>query len=320
MNLFLTGGSGFVGQRLLGQLSKDTFARVTCLARGELSLPEGLAGADNVHVLRGDLSDAGTLAEAMDADTVVVHLAALTGNAAPDAYHRVNTEGTRTLAEAAKSAGARGFIYVSTIAVAFDDTRGYHYAHSKQAAEELVSASGLPFTIVRPTIVLGEGSPVGEKLTGLAGRSPLLIPGPGRARIQPIDASDLASALLELAKAGACTGETIDLGGPEALSMEAFLRRAHAQQAGQPAGLTLHLPVQLALPILRLLERLVGSLLPVSAGQFASFFNDGVARDNAVLARLRPSMKGVDAMIRELVGGTSSDGSGPSGGGSSDGR
>lgn len=305
MKLFLTGASGFVGQRLLQKLDPRAFDRVTCLARNELVLPQSLSSASNVEVVRGDLADPAPLQAAMDGDTVVLHLAALTGKAAPEAYQKVNTEGTRVLVNAAKAAGARGFVYVSTIAVAFDDTRGYHYAHSKQAAEQIVSDSGLAFTIVRPTIVLGAGSPVGEKLTGLASRSPLLVPGPGRARIQPIDADDLATGLLELVTRPAgqqgLEGQTLDLGGPESLTIEAFLKRAHEQQAGKPAAMTLHVPLQLALPLLRFIERLIGGLLPVSAGQFASFFNDGVARDNPLLARLRPSMKGIDAMIGDLV-------------------
>lgn len=312
MKLFLTGASGFVGQQLLRQLDASAFDHVTCLTRRELSLPPSLSSAPNLTTFDGDLTtlDAGAPngPAPIDADTVVLHMAALTGKAAPADYHRVNAEGTQRLVEAAKAGGARGLVFVSTIAVAFDDTRGYHYAHSKQAAEQIVSNSGLPFAIVRPTIVLGEGSPVGEKLTGLAGRSPLLVPGPGRAKIQPIDAGDLARGLLELvSRPDSLAGQTLDLGGPEALSMEDFLQRAHAKQAGQPAGMTLHLPIQFALPILRLLEKLIGSLLPVSAGQFASFFNDGVARENPLLTSLRPSMKDVDTMIGDLVRSHSSD-------------
>lgn len=310
-DLFLTGASGFVGQRVLAALEPARFGRIVCLARstvrtGALALPDALQRAGNVQVLTGDLSDPAPLAKGMGAETTVLHLAALTGKAAPDAYRLVNTEGTRVLLEAARTAGAARFVYVSTIAVAFEDTRGYHYAHSKQAAEALVRDSGLPFTIVRPTIVLGSGSPVGEKLMGLAKAATLLVPGPGRARIQPIDVDDLARLLLELVQSGRCDGDTIDLGGPESLSIEAFLRRAHERSVGKPVRRAIHLPVQLALPILRWLEGLIGGLLPVSAGQFASFFNDGLARDNPLLSEHAGSMKRIDAMLSDLTPGEES--------------
>ena len=299
--LFITGASGFVGQRLLTALDPDAFARITLLSRKPLALPQSLCDADHVEVVQAELSDVSQFAQRLNPATRVLHMAALTGKADPQAYTAVNTEGTRALLSVAKEREVGGFLFVSTIAVAFEDQRGYHYAHSKDAAEQIVQQGGVPFTIVRPTIVLGRGSPIGQKLAGLGAAAVPVCPGSGQAMIQPLDVDDLSRLLLRVLQDDRFGGETLDLGGPEVLSMASLLERIHGRLRGSAPKTVLHLPLGLVLPVLRLVERLVGGLLPVSSGQFASFLNDGVARDNALTSEHRPQMKGIDAMLEDLA-------------------
>ena len=88
--------------------------------------------------------DLGTPAAYLDAlrgcDTVV-HLAAVTGKAKPTDYFRVNREGTRALVDAAKAAGVRQLLHVSTIAVKYRDEQRYFYAHSKRDARLWATSS-----------------------------------------------------------------------------------------------------------------------------------------------------------------------------------
>lgn len=237
----------------------------------------------------------------MGPDTVVLHLAARTGNASPAEYSKTNVEGTADLLEAAKAQRARGFLYVSSIAASFPDTGGYPYAASKREAEDVVRRSSLRWTIVRPTIVLGQGSPVWRKFSVLAASPLLMIPGDGKARIQPIHVEDLVEVFLRIVAEDRFDGETLEAGGPEVVSIEEFLRRAHRRYKGLFPG-ALKVPLKPGLALLRAAERLVPVVLPVTAGQFSSFTHDGVAEPNPLLEEMHPQMRGVDAVLEELTG------------------
>src|SRR5437868_2209329 len=78
----------------------------------------------------------------------------------------------------------------------------------------------LPWSIVRPTIALGPGSPILDKLRTLAGGPVVAVIGNGLARVQPIDVEDLAGALAVLLERRTFDGATREIGGPEVLTME----------------------------------------------------------------------------------------------------
>jgi NADH dehydrogenase len=222
----------------------------------------------------------------MGEDTVVLHLAARTGVASPAEYTKTNVEGTVDLLEAA--------------AATLEDTSGYPYAASKQEAERAVRGSGLRWTILRPTIVLGRDAPAWKRFATLA-RAPLLvIPGDGRARIQPVHVEDLVGVLLRIVDEDRFEGEAFDVGGADVVSMEDFLRRAHRRYQVRLPG-ALKIPLRPGLALLRAAEKLAPGVLPVSAGQFTSFMSDGVAESSEFMEEAHPDMRGIDAILDELT-------------------
>ena len=236
----------------------------------------------------------------MGEDTVVLHLAARTGVASPAEYAKTNVEGTADLLEAAETQRVRGFLQVSSIAATFEDTSGYPYALSKQEAEQAVQASGLRWTIVRPTIVLGGDSPAWKRFATLARAPFLVIPGDGRAKIQPVHVEDLVDLLLQIVEEDRFDGEAFDVGGPDVLSMEDFLRLARRRYQGRLPG-ALKVPLRPGLAMLRAAEKLVPGVLPVSAGQFTSFMSDSVAAPSQFMVEAHRGMRGIEAMLDELT-------------------
>ena len=297
--LFLTGGTGFVGRVLLARLLARPAGDVTCLVRdpARLIVP---AGGRTPRVVRGDLGSVEALAEAMRGCDVVLHLAASTGKASAAAHQRANLEGTRTLIAAAKRAGVPRFVYVSTIAAGFPDQRFYPYAASKAAAEVAVRESGLDWTIVRPTIVLGPDSPIGVAFAKLAGGPAVMMFGDGKARVQPIDVGDLANVLVAVLDSSAVSHDTIDAGGPEEISFEELLAGVRQRLRGSRTPV-LHLPLTLLRYALAAFEPLLFSVLPLTAGQLAAFANDSVARPHPLTTALRPGMQSVDQMLASLI-------------------
>jgi hypothetical protein len=204
---------------------------------------------------------------------------------------------------AAAEAGVPRFVHVSTIAVTYPEKRHYPYARSKAEAERLVRASGLDWAILRPTIVLGPGSPLAPLLASLADAPVLPLFGGGRARIQPVHADDVALALAALAEQPALGGRTIDFGGRDVATFDAFLTALRVARKGRP-GPRLPVPLGPLVGLLGALEPALGGVLPVTAGQFYAFRHDGVARDDADAEPPRAARKGVGELVAELRGTT----------------
>jgi NADH dehydrogenase len=188
----------------------------------------------------------------------------------------MNVDATARLLDAARSAGARHFVFVSSVAAGYRDQRWAPYGQSKAAAERVVIAAGIPYTIVRPTMVFGLGSPNQSALERLATLPVPVMPGRGDVRVQPIHVSDVANALVVIASNTRAVTAPVTLGGPSVLSMRelyAAIRRARHLSPRSPVTLPLA-PLRRGLA---LLGAATLSKLPVSAGQFVAFANDSVA-------------------------------------------
>jgi len=159
--VLVTGAAGLVGSHLARRFVRGGFV-VRALDRH----PFDLAGAE---CLLGDVADAALVARVAADASVIVHCAAvITG--APQDVTRVNLQGTRLLLDAARLAGCRRFLHISTgVVYAFEDLAVvdestplrqdgpvFHMSrvHAEQAVWE-ASAWGLPVTVLRPWAILG---------------------------------------------------------------------------------------------------------------------------------------------------------------------
>ena len=300
--IFVTGGTGFVGHRLLHALpalGRPVYALQRVAARAEIR---------GVEPVIGDLLEPASYAAALSKCRTVLHLAASTGRAAAADHMRTNAEGTAQLVAAAKTAGVTEFLFVSSIAAAFPDTRGYPYAIAKRAAEESVRTSGLPFLIVRPTMILGPGAPLLAALEKLALLPLTVVPGSGRVRVQPVHVDDVVRCLVVATQDRLFTGETVAIGGPEVVTFRDLLGEIRRSRRGASGG-AVHVPLVVLQTPLRVAEAAgLIKLLPISAGQLTSFKFDGLADPNRLqdaaggpwrnLAEMIESKRGSDAALQ----------------------
>ena len=299
----MTGVSGFVGRALLARLAPRRVAdgkglrpeRVFGLSRNVTAVSE-----PNVRLVNGGLERPESYREQLAESDAVLHVAALTGKARPADYDRVNVEGTRTLLAAAREAGVKRFFYVSTIAATYPESDHYPYARSKAQAEELVRASGLEWSILRPTIVVGRRSPAWQNLVSMARLPVIPFFGNGKARVQPILVDDLADAIGAWVTGDEFLGQALDVGGPEVLEFEQLVRRIR-KSLGLGDARVLHLPAKLMIRVLALVEPVLLPVLPVSAGQLYPFVYDSVAAANPLSERLAAGMRDVDGILAELA-------------------
>jgi nucleoside-diphosphate-sugar epimerase len=299
LRLFLTGGTGFIGRQLLARLAREDAHSVRCLSRRtSLSTEKVDAG---VEVVTGDLREPESYREALRGCDVVVHLAGVTGKARRAEYFATNEGGTRALLDACRRASVRRVIFASSIAATYQDKTAYPYAQSKQRAEQAVSDSGLNYLIVRPTIVLGRGSMIWNKLVTLAGLSVTPILGDGHVRVQPIYVDDLATFLLSMIAISDFPDCAVDLGGPDVVTFEDLLRKIRRALTGRNSTVV-HLPVRGTIALLAWMERWLNpNLLPVTAGQLSAFVNDSVAVEHSLVTDKRRGMKTIDEMLTLLI-------------------
>ena len=215
MNVFVTGGTGFVGAHLVRAL-QERGDRVTCLVRRP-ELAERLGWRD-VRLLRGDLNDTAALLQGCDGAELVFHVAGkiVAKNVAD--FMATNRDGTANVLEAAEEHGVSRFVLVSSLAAAGPTTVGHpidetrapapvtDYGRSKLAAEVLVRAMPFPWTIVRPPVVYGEWDRGTLKIFQLA-RAPVApVFGNGSQELSVIHAADLARALVVAGTSPAAQG------------------------------------------------------------------------------------------------------------------
>jgi nucleoside-diphosphate-sugar epimerase len=172
MRAFVTGGSGFVGKRLITEL-RGRGHTVRALGRSEAARKEvSDAGAEPWE---GDLSDVEALKRGMEGSEVVFHSAALVKTWGPRAdFYEANVRGTEHVLEAARATGVKRLVHVSSEAVLLDgspmvnvdETRPLpanpigQYPATKNAAEKLVLSVNSPelaTVAVRPRFVWGLG-------------------------------------------------------------------------------------------------------------------------------------------------------------------
>jgi nucleoside-diphosphate-sugar epimerase len=298
-SIFITGANGFIGRHLLARLEPRQFDHIYCLTRSDIN-PREIARGENFHWLAGSIFDSRIYSGCLDSVDAVIHLAATTGKAQREQYFTVNSKGTECLVKQCKEHGVNNFLYVSSIVVKYKDISHYYYAQSKQEGEVAVIQSGLDYAIVRPTIVLGKDSPSWKALSNFARLRLIPVLGTGTTQIQPIDVDDTVDAIISIIQEGAFRNESFDLGGPEILSIEDFLKRIHWLYTWEQPRV-IHLPYKPLRWFVAFTEKYLSRLVPLNAGQLSVFVEDGTTAANQFFEKRRLHMKDVNTMLKALI-------------------
>ena len=238
MNVFVTGGTGFVGAHLVKAL-RARGDRVTVLARRP-ALAQELGWSADIRVLRGDLEDETALRQGSEGADVVYHVAGKIAARTAADFMSTNRDGSANVLVAARDGGAKRFLFVSSLAVAGPTTPGHpideqrsaqpvtDYGRSKLAAEVLVRAmpASLPWTIVRPPVVYGEWDRGTLKIFQLARLGVVPVFGDGTQELSVIHAEDLATALIAAATSPAAAGRTYFAAHPAMTTSRALVLAA----------------------------------------------------------------------------------------------
>jgi uncharacterized protein YbjT (DUF2867 family) len=235
--LFITGGTGFVGKNVVRALG-DRPLRL--LVRDRAKHRELIS--DHVELVEGDVTNPASLRSAMEGCSTVLHLVAIIEPKPGESFDGNIRKGTENVLNEAHAAGVARFYQMSAIGA--QDNANFPYHQAKWRAEQAVKASGLEWTIFRPSVIYGPGDGFISVLAGVIRSFPIIpVVGDGKSRFQPIQVGDVADAIAHAIVDPTTTGKTLDLVGPEILTYEEMLDTIAAGIGKHKRKL--HLPISL---------------------------------------------------------------------------
>ncbi|HET6445939.1 MAG TPA: NAD-dependent epimerase/dehydratase family protein [candidate division Zixibacteria bacterium] len=284
MQVFITGGTGFIGSHLVEALNKRDI--VPKILRRDSSSLDLLDGLDFVSVIGDILDSPQSIAEAMTGSDWVFHVAALSDYRWQDdnLIYKVNVEGTKNLISAAMQSKVSRFIFTSSLSAlgipnpgaVMDETNQFNlppdrfpYGHSKHLAEiEVHNAveEGFPAIILNPTGVVGPRG-INQTVSSLfveASKGRLRFYPPGGMNV--IAVQDVVEGHIAAAVRGR-VGENYILAGENVSYREAFTVGCEVAGQKPPIG---QIPGWLLPPLAMIasaLHKVIGDKLPLESNQ-----------------------------------------------------
>lgn len=204
--VLVTGATGFIGRRLVAELTEDD-TRVRAMTRrpDDYDGPGEPVGADV-----GDPSSLDTALEGVDVAVYLVH------SLDHDDFEDRDARAARSFGAAAARAGVRQIVYLGGLG---DDGDLSPHLRSRREVESLLGEAGVPVTTLRAAIVVGHGGVSWELTRQLVKNLPaMVVPKWTSTRTQPIAVDDVIRYLAGVIDNPDAIGETFEIGGPEAMT------------------------------------------------------------------------------------------------------
>ena len=283
--VLLLGASGFVGSALAAALIADGH-EVHALGR---DLPRGRAVMPGASWQQCDLrrmASAGDWAPFLVGVDVIVNASGALQSGLRDDVELVQDRAIRALVEAAARAGVAHFIQVSAAYAAQQVTS---FMQSKARADAALAASGVPYTILLPGLMIGRNSFGGTELLRACAGLPIAVEISGTGPLQCIALADVVAAMRRALADPAARGR-FDLVEAEPRSLGTIIALHRAWLGLPPPRLSLRLPVAMLRPAALLADALgwLGWRSPLRSNALAALVHGvrgDVAQSRALLGR-----------------------------------
>ena len=276
------GASGFVGRAIVRALARQGYLIKAACRRTERAEAVRTAGdVGQIMLVRANLRIPASVSHAIAGSQAVVNAAGIPFERGKQSYEAVHAAGAAAIATAARDAGVQRLVHISGIGA---DNRGSNnrFIRSKVAAEDAIIKGFDGATILRPSVVFGDGDAMFNRLGEIAAKAPFVpLIGNGKARVQPVFVGDVAAAVAAVLSRPATAKSVFELGGPTVYSYREIaalvLREIDRQKpiVGVPAGL-----MRIAGFFAQQVGRF-GLTPPITADQVELMTHDNVARPGA---------------------------------------
>lgn len=238
MRILVTGGTGVIGEGVIPEIITRGH-HVRLLSRHAEDDAKQWPGVEPV---RGDIGNPQSIRGAADDVDVVIHIAGIvTENPPETTFERINVGGTRNMLDEAKRANVKRFVFVSSLGA---DVGQSDYHQSKRKAEELVRASDVPWTIVRPGNVYGPGDEVISTILKMVRTLPAIpVIDDGKQEFQPIWHEDLAKILATIVERDDLAGQTLEAAGADITSIRELVAKFSEITGRSPVAIPVPMPL-----------------------------------------------------------------------------
>jgi len=274
----VVGGSGFVGRHTVRALARRGFRVRAVVRRPDLAgylQPMGSVG--QIHAVQGNVRYPDSIARALEGADGVLNLVGILAKSGTQTFESIHVAGARTVARAARDAGAGRLVHVSAIG-ASTNAPG-QYGRTKAQGEAAVLDAFPEAIILRPSLIFGPEDSLFNRFAAMARVSPVLPLVGGRTRFQPVYVGDVAAAIANICEGAGKPGTIYELGGPEVLTFRALLDRVQ-EHAGRARGY-LPLPFWLAKLMAALTAPLPNAMRPLTVDQVRMLQVDNVVSEAA---------------------------------------
>ena len=292
-DVLVLGGTGFVGRHVVARLVADGHRVVVPTRRRERARDVQLL--PTCVVVETDANDPRELAQLVGRADAVVNLVGILHEQDGVTFAQAHVELPRRVIAACAAAGVRRLVHMSALGAALDGPSKYQ--RSKGEAEGLVMASGLAWTILRPSVIFGRGDSFLTMFAKLVRMLPVVALAAPRARFQPVWIGDVAHCFAHAVGDDSTIGQRYDLCGPQAYTL-----RELVEYVGRLTGHAR--PIIPLGPGLSSLQARVLELLPVklmTRDNLASMQQDNVC-DGPFPAVFGIEPKALEAVAPEYLG------------------
>jgi nucleoside-diphosphate-sugar epimerase len=292
MKISIIGSTGFVGFYIINSLNEsDHTIKILVRPGSEDKIPKPTTSTpSNIEIVKGDISNIDSIYECLAETDVVIYLIGILREVPKQniTFEETQYLGVERTVHAAKAQGVKKFILMSANGAKPDGTT---YQNTKFRAEECVKASGLDWTIFRPSVIFGDPNGKMEFCTQLLAElinppipAPLFFPGlnihqAGKFKLQPVHVEDVAQAFVQAIDNPTLNKHTFTLCGSQSASWHEIIQTL-AKASGKNGKLTLPAPADIVKLVASVFDKY--AWFPITKDQIIMLLEGNVCEDNSI--------------------------------------
>ena len=218
--IVVLGGAGFVGRHVVLRLVARGHEVLVPTRRRDTA--RQLFVLPTVNVVAADVNVPADLDRLVQGASAVVNLVGILNETGGQTFQRAHVDLARRVVAACEDAGVRRLVHMSALNA--DPAGPSRYLRSKGEAEAAVAASGLAWTIVRPSVIFGPEDAFLNLFAGLLRFAPVMALAGADAKFQPVYVGDVAECIVRAFGLPATIGRTFPLCGPTVYTLRELVR------------------------------------------------------------------------------------------------
>jgi uncharacterized protein YbjT (DUF2867 family) len=294
MNIATAGGTGFIGKVIIKKLVEAGHHVVALIRQGSLLKIASFSGTESRYIYFDSPS---TIIKTLEDCQAVVNLIGIIKETKENSFDFAHHLIPMSLVKAAQEAGIKRFIQMSALGV--ESNLDTEYMRTKRLGENVVKASGLDWTIFRPSVVFGPEDQFVNMFARMIKRLPVVpVIGDGNYRLQPVSVNNIAEAFVKCLDMPKTFQKIYDVAGPNKYTFNEML-----DVIGKALGKKRVRKFPQPLWLIQLLANLFGrfSFFPVTTDQIKMLLAENVSDDESFYSDFNITPINFAEGIREYI-------------------